>query len=81
VNITFQDTLTHKALDNLELKQEESLIKQKYEQPFETAVYKSYRHDYTTNPTEMYNDDQESQYEEFELQRQNSKSQLIDKTY
>jgi hypothetical protein len=81
MSMTFQDTLTHTAIDGLELKQKDSINKQKYEEYFKTAVCKSYHHNNTVNPTEMYSDDQESQYEEFELQRHNSRSQLIDKTY
>jgi hypothetical protein len=81
VNMTFEDTLTNTALDDLKLKQEESLKSQNYERPFETAVYKRYHHVHSENPTEMYIDDQESEYEDFELQRQTSRSHLVNKTY
>jgi hypothetical protein len=79
-NMTFSDTLTNRALDDLKLKQEESLNKQNYERPFQTPVYKRYHHVHSENPTEMYIDD-ESQYEYFELQRQNSRSHLVNKNY
>ncbi|KAI8877250.1 hypothetical protein K501DRAFT_198635 [Backusella circina FSU 941] len=81
MNMTFQDTLTNTALDNLKLKQEESLNKLNNEVHFETAVPKEYRHVYSNNPTEMYIDDQESEYEHFELRHHNSRAQLINKTY
>ena len=80
-NMTFSDTLTTRALDNMKLKQEESLNKQNYERHFETPVYKRYHHAHSENPTEMYIDDDESQYEYFELQRQNSRSHLVNKNY
>ncbi|KAI8877238.1 hypothetical protein K501DRAFT_198625, partial [Backusella circina FSU 941] len=81
MNMTFQDTLTNTALDDLRLKQEESLNKLNNKVNFETAIYKKYRHDFSNNSTEMYIDDQESEYEHFELRHHNSRAQLINKTY
>ncbi|KAI8877239.1 hypothetical protein K501DRAFT_337546 [Backusella circina FSU 941] len=79
MNMTFQDTLTNRALDDLELKYNATLDKWNTEESFEEAVHKYDHQSYSNNPAEMYIDNQE--YENFELQHNNSKVQLLSNTY
>ncbi|KAI8877241.1 hypothetical protein K501DRAFT_278632 [Backusella circina FSU 941] len=80
-NMTFEDTLTNGALENLNMKYENALNKHNGKPAFGLTHHEDNYHLQSSTANPLYIDDIEVQDGFYELQRQNSRVKLIDKKY
>jgi hypothetical protein len=85
-DVTFSNTLTNSALDDLKIKHDDAL-KNQYENKVFTSNLKNDNHYFYAKKSEgspldgFHVEESESEYRYYELERQNSKVKLIDKRY
>jgi hypothetical protein len=80
-NMTFEDTLTNGALDDLKLKHDNA-VKNQYENKIFKSNLKSNNHYfYAKKPNGFRMDESEADHQYYDLKRQNSRAELIDERY